>query len=112
MIRANVGHAAFARLRPPAPAISREAGDCFRTEESAAEALRPGGGRGAALDFRDFPMVAFWTKPGGPFLCMEPWHGCAAYENETGRFQDKPHVLTLAPGEKKELAYAFTLPDN
>ena len=69
-------------------------------------------GRGAALDFRDFPMVAFWTKPGGPFLCMEPWHGCAAYENETGRFQDKPHVLTLAPGEEKTLAYSFTLLGN
>ena len=66
-------------------------------------------GRGVALDFREFPMVAFWTKPDAPFLCMEPWHGCAAYENESGRFRDKPHVLTLAPGEQKELTYAFTL---
>lgn len=66
-------------------------------------------GRGVSLDFRDFPMIAFWTKPGAPFLCMEPWHGCAAYENESGRFQDKPHVLTLAPGGQKELAYTFTL---
>ena len=66
-------------------------------------------GRGVALDFRQFPMVAFWTKPGAPFLCMEPWHGCAAYENESGSFQDKPHIITLAPGERKELAYAFTL---
>ena len=66
-------------------------------------------GRGVALDFRGFPMIAFWTKPGAPFLCMEPWHGCAAYTGESGRFQDKPHVLTLAPGERKELTYAFTL---
>ena len=69
-------------------------------------------GQGVQLDFHEFPMVAFWTKPGGPFLCMEPWHGCAAYENETGRFQDKPHVLTLAPGEEKTLAYSFTLLGN
>ncbi|MDE6456091.1 MAG: aldose 1-epimerase family protein [Dysosmobacter sp.] len=66
-------------------------------------------GRGVSLDFRDFPMAAFWTKPGAPFLCMEPWHGCAAFADESGRFQDKPHVITLAPGERKELAYAFTL---
>lgn len=66
-------------------------------------------GRGVSLDFRDFPLAAFWTKPGASFLCMEPWHGCAAYENESGRFQDKPHLLTLAHGEKKELAYTFTL---
>ena len=65
-------------------------------------------GRGVSLDFSQFPMVAFWT-PGGPFLCMEPWHGCAALTDETGRVQDKPHVITLAPGEKKELAYTFTI---
>ena len=66
-------------------------------------------GRGVRLDFGEFPMVAFWTKPGAPFLCMEPWHGCAACTGESGRFQDKPHVITLAPGEEKKLRYAFTL---
>ena len=66
-------------------------------------------GRGVSLDFHGFPMIAFWTKPGGPFLCMEPWHGCAALDDESGRFQDKPHVVTLAPGERKDLAYTFTL---
>lgn len=66
-------------------------------------------GRGLRLDFHEFPMVAFWTKPGGPFLCMEPWHGCAAYTAESGDFQDKPHVITLAPGQRKELGYRFTL---
>lgn len=66
-------------------------------------------GHGVVLDFHEFPMVAFWTKPGAPFLCMEPWHGCAAYEGESGRFRDKPHVMTLAPGETRELAYSFTL---
>lgn len=71
-----------------------------------------GTGRGVSLSFRDFPMVAFWTKPGGPFLCMEPWHGCAAFAGESGRFQDKPHVLTLAPGQQRELSYTFTLLGN
>lgn len=66
-------------------------------------------GRGVSLNFHEFPMVAFWTKPGGPFLCMEPWQGCAALDNESGRLQDKPHAVTLAPGEKKELSYTFTL---
>lgn len=66
-------------------------------------------GRGVSLDFRGFPMIAFWTKPGAPFLCMEPWHGCAAFEDETGGLRDKPHAVTLAPGERKELTYAFTL---
>ena len=66
-------------------------------------------GRGVRMDFSQFPMVAFWTKPGAPFLCLEPWQGCAACEDETGRFQDKPWAVTLAPGERKTLAYTVTL---
>lgn len=64
-------------------------------------------GRGVRLDFHEFPMVAFWTKPGAPFLCMEPWQGCAAWDNESGRFEDKLFCATLQPGEVKELAYTF-----
>lgn len=66
-------------------------------------------GRGVKLDFSQFPMVAFWTKPGAPFLCLEPWQGCAAFDDETGRFQDKPFAAVLAPGEQKTLAYTVTL---
>ena len=64
-------------------------------------------GRGLRLDFHEFPMVAFWTKPGAPFLCLEPWQGCAAWDNETGRFEDKPFCLTLEPGAQKTLACSF-----
>ena len=66
-------------------------------------------GRGVKMDFSQFPIAAFWTKPGAPFLCLEPWQGCAASERETGRFQDKPFAVTLAPGEHKTLAYTVTL---
>lgn len=66
-------------------------------------------GRGVKLDFSQFPMVAFWTKPGAPFLCLEPWQGCAAFDDETGCFTDKPFAVVLAPGERKTLAYTVTL---
>nr|WP_325185631.1 aldose 1-epimerase family protein [uncultured Oscillibacter sp.] len=66
-------------------------------------------GRGVRMDFSQFPMAAFWTKPGAPFLCLEPWQGCAAFEGETGRFRDKPWVITLAPRERRTLAYTVTL---
>lgn len=66
-------------------------------------------GRGVQLDFHEFPMVAFWTKPGAPYLCLEPWHGCAAFDDESGRFEDKPFCVTLKPGEEKRLAYTFRL---
>ena len=64
-------------------------------------------GQGVQLDFHEFPMVAFWTKPGAPYLCMEPWQGCAAWDNESGKFEDKPFCVTLEPGREKSLTYAF-----
>ena len=66
-------------------------------------------GRGVQLDFHEFPMVAFWTKPGAPYLCLEPWHGCAAVENESGQFEKKPHCMMLSPGESKTLTYSVTI---
>lgn len=67
--------------------------------------------RGVEVDFSRFPMVAFWTVPGkaAPYICIEPWQGCAAFDNESGKFEDKPHCVTLAPGEEKVLAYTVSL---
>ena len=66
---------------------------------------------GVHMDFEGFPMIAFWSKPNScaPFLCLEPWHGCAAYEDETGTFEEKAHCITLRPGERKALQYTVTL---
>ena len=66
-------------------------------------------GRGVCLDFREFPMVAFWTNPGAPYLCLEPWQGCAAYDNESGEFRDKPFCAVLPPDGEKSLTYALSI---
>lgn len=67
-------------------------------------------GRGVHMDFPGWPMIAFWT-PGqdAPFICLEPWHGCAALEGESGKFEDKPHCITLAPGESAGFHYTVTV---
>lgn len=68
-------------------------------------------GRGVRVDFSEFPMVAFWTMPGknAPYICIEPWQGCAAFDDESGNFEDKPHCVILTPGDEKALAYTVTL---
>ena len=70
-----------------------------------------GTGRGVRVDFSEFPMVAFWTMPGvrAPYICIEPWQGCAAVDNESGDFTDKPHRVILEPGESKRLRYTVSL---
>lgn len=64
-------------------------------------------GRGLHMEFPDFPMIGFWTPPhaNAPFICMEPWHGCTAYNDESGRFEDKPHCIILQPGESRTLTF-------
>lgn len=57
-----------------------------------------------------WPIIAFWTpRDGAPFLCLEPWCGCAALEDESGRFEDKPCCTRLEPGENAGFAYTVTV---
>jgi len=65
------------------------------------------GGHGVTMEFADFPLVAFWTNGGkqAPFICLEPWHGCAAVIGETGNLEDKPYVISLEPKQTKTLAF-------
>ena len=67
-------------------------------------------GRGVHMDFPGWPMIAFWTAgEGAPYLCLEPWCGCAALEDESGAFEDKPHCVTLEPGKSAGFQYAVTI---
>lgn len=68
------------------------------------------GGHGVHVDFTGFPMVAFWTPPEkqAPFLCIEPWQGCAAFEDESGQFADKPHAVVLRAGASWSISYTVT----
>lgn len=69
------------------------------------------GGHGVHMEYAGFPMIAFWTTPGkqAPYICLEPWHGCAAFDNESGEFTGKRHCITLAPGQSRSLHYTVTL---
>lgn len=69
------------------------------------------GGHGVEMDFSQFPMLGFWTKPNAraPYICIEPWQGCAAYENESGDFEDKPYCVMLQPSETKTLRYTVRI---
>lgn len=68
-------------------------------------------GHGVEMDFGAFPMIAFWTMPGAnaPYICMEPWQGCGAFEQESGQFADKRHCVMLAPGERWQAAYGVRI---
>lgn len=68
-------------------------------------------GHGIRVEYEGFPIIAFWT-PGekrAPFLCIEPWHGCGAEKEESGKFQDKESCILLASGESISLKYVVKM---
>ena len=54
------------------------------------------------MDFEGFPYLAVWSKPGAPFICLEPWYTTADAIKSTGVFTQKTDMLTLAPRKQFE----------
>jgi galactose mutarotase-like enzyme len=61
------------------------------------------------VSFPDTPYFGVWTKPGAPFICIEPWHGYADPRGFTGDFKDKPGVFSVPPGADKTMKMEIAL---
>lgn len=74
-------------------------------------ALTYGAEGSAQLDiaFPDTPMLGVWQKPGGNYICIEPWQGVADPVGFTGDFCDKPGVLSLEPGASRSFRMDVTV---
>ena len=55
----------------------------------------------------DFHYWGFWSKPGAPFFCIEPWAGLADSINSNGDLFHKEGIEILAPNEFKKFAYSI-----
>jgi len=65
-------------------------------------------GAGIIMDFSDFPIFAIWTKPGAPFICMEPCQGINDAPEFTGDLCDKRGIVKLAPGADYNRGYSIS----
>lgn len=45
------------------------------------------------------PHLGIWSKPGAPFVCIEPWLGTSDFVDSNGEFASKPDLITLAPDQ-------------
>lgn len=61
------------------------------------------------VSYPDATYLGIWTKPGAPFVCIEPWHGIADPAGFTGDFTHKPGVFTLSPGGTQSLTMSIAL---
>ncbi len=65
-------------------------------------------GKGIEMDFAGFPMLGIWSAVNdGPYVCLEPWTGCATLSTEGDEFREKKGMRELAPGDQTE--HSFTV---
>ncbi len=67
----------------------------------------PDGAPYALLNCEQFPMLAVWANPKGPFICLEPWFGRTDDEGFSGTIDQKKGMQRLGAGEKREIAYSI-----
>lgn len=69
----------------------------------------PAGGRKLHIGFDGMPQLGIWSKPGAPFVCIEPWHGYASPAGFDGDLAHKPGMTPVAPGESRSFGMQVSL---
>jgi galactose mutarotase-like enzyme len=86
--------------------------DAMIFPQGAGSGLEYGAESGPRLRFHfdNLPNLALWTKPGAPFLCVEPWHGTAAEIGGSKELAERPYSTILAPGAVARFAFTVEIP--
>ena len=59
-----------------------------------------------AFEFKGFPYLGIWSKPGAPFVCIEPWFNTTDSVDSSGVFEEKENILKLEPNQEFEAEYS------
>lgn len=64
---------------------------------------------GVVFNFEDFPMLGIWTPCNikSPFICLEPWIGCADAPTSNGDFKSKRDLIYVEPNTSKTINYSI-----
>ncbi|GAA4446635.1 aldose 1-epimerase family protein [Nibrella saemangeumensis] len=58
-----------------------------------------------SVSFLPFNYLGIWAKPGAPFVCIEPWLGCADTEGRLVDIREKEAIQRVDPGQLFEAAF-------
>ena len=47
------------------------------------------------IAYDDAPNLVIWTRPGAPFICIEPWYGMPDTEDTNGDLTKKRGIISL-----------------
>lgn len=66
-------------------------------------------GPALTLAWEGFPQLGLWSRPGGDFLCIEPWCGMASPPDFDGDFIQKPWLMLIPPSESRSARLTITV---
>lgn len=67
-------------------------------------------GKGVEMDFSRFSMLGIWSaKNDGPYVCLEPWTGCATLTTENDEFEKKKGMAFLPAGGSAGYSFAVKI---
>ena len=55
----------------------------------------------------DFQYWGFWSKPGAPFFCIEPWAGLADSVDSNGNLFEKEGIQIIEPNQTVSFSYSI-----
>jgi galactose mutarotase-like enzyme len=61
------------------------------------------------VDYPAFPYLGIWAKPGAPFVCIEPWLGCADSEGQQKPIETKEAIQHVEPGHVFNASFTITI---
>lgn len=61
------------------------------------------------FEFPHFNYLGLWAKPGAPFVCIEPWLGCADTENQPKDISQKEAIQKVEVGHVFEAAFFISI---
>jgi len=59
--------------------------------------------------WQGYEQLGIWMKPGGEFLCIEPWAGHADIAGHETDVWNKPAMMMLAPGEARRFTWRVSI---
>ncbi len=59
------------------------------------------------MTYGKVPYLGLWAKPNAPYVCIEPWFGMCDSYDVSGKIEEKPAILSLAP--EKEFVFSYEI---
>jgi galactose mutarotase-like enzyme len=61
------------------------------------------------VEYKDFPYLGLWAKPGADFICIEPWLGISDTHDTDQNFKTKEGILKLGVRSHYRASYSIII---